>query len=86
MERRLDGEMLVIADKDRAQAVAGVMGGASAMGFIAGPLIGYMYEWSPFIPYVFMGVLMVALFVRRVYLQRWAPRWAQPGYWLRRRS
>ena len=33
------------------------------MGFIAGPIIGYMYEWSPYIPYIFMGVLMVALFL-----------------------
>jgi phenylalanyl-tRNA synthetase beta chain len=30
VERRLDGEMLVIADRDRAQAVAGVMGGADS--------------------------------------------------------
>jgi lipopolysaccharide export system permease protein len=30
--------------------------------------------------------LMVLLFVRRVYLQRWLPRWAHPGYWLRRGS
>ena len=33
------------------------------MGFIAGPLIGYMYEWSPYVPYTFMSVLMLALFV-----------------------
>ena len=30
VERKLDDEMLVIADRDRAQAVAGVMGGAAA--------------------------------------------------------
>jgi phenylalanyl-tRNA synthetase beta chain len=30
MERKLDAEMLVIADRDRAQAVAGVMGGADS--------------------------------------------------------
>jgi phenylalanyl-tRNA synthetase beta chain len=30
VERRLDPEMLVIADRDRAQAVAGVMGGAAS--------------------------------------------------------
>jgi phenylalanyl-tRNA synthetase beta chain len=30
VERRLDGEMLVIADRDRAQAIAGVMGGADS--------------------------------------------------------
>jgi len=26
-------------------------------------------------------VLTVLLFVRRVYLQRWVPRWARPGHW-----
>src|SRR6476661_11017849 len=30
VERRLDAEMLVIADRDRAQAIAGVMGGADS--------------------------------------------------------
>ena len=30
VERKLDGDMLVIADRDRAQAVAGVMGGADS--------------------------------------------------------
>jgi MFS family permease len=43
-------------------AVAGIIGGASAMGFIAGPLIGLMYEWSPYVPYVFASVLLVGLF------------------------
>ena len=31
------------------------------MGFIAGPLIGYMYEWSPYVPYIFMGGLLAGL-------------------------
>jgi MFS family permease len=44
-------------------AVAGIIGGASAMGFIAGPLIGWMYEWSPYIPYVFAAVLLVGLYI-----------------------
>jgi MFS family permease len=56
------GASLSVAPHEQG-AVAGIIGGASAMGFIAGPLIGYMYEWSPFIPYIFMGVLMFALFV-----------------------
>ena len=43
-------------------AVAGIIGGASAMGFIAGPLIGLMYEWSPYVPYIFAGVLLIGLF------------------------
>ena len=43
-------------------AVAGIIGGASAIGFIAGPLIGLMYEWSPYLPYVFASVLLVGLF------------------------
>ena len=44
-------------------AVAGIIGGASAMGFIAGPLIGLMYEWSPYVPYIFASVLLAALFI-----------------------
>jgi MFS family permease len=47
-------------------AVAGIIGGASATGFIAGPLIGWMYEYSPFLPYIFAVVLLagLALFMR----------------------
>jgi MFS family permease len=56
------GASLSVAPHEQG-AVAGIIGGASAMGFIAGPLIGYMYEWSPYIPYTFMGVLLVGLFV-----------------------
>ncbi len=56
------GASLSVAPHEQG-AVAGIIGGASAMGFIAGPLIGYMYEWSPFIPYIFMGVLLVGLVV-----------------------
>ncbi len=32
------------------------------MGFIAGPLIGWMYEASPYVPYVFAAVLLTGLF------------------------
>jgi len=56
------GASLSVAPHEQG-AVAGIIGGASAMGFIAGPLIGYMYEWSPYVPYTFMSVLMLALFV-----------------------
>jgi MFS family permease len=56
------GASLSVAPHEQG-AVAGIIGGASAMGFIAGPLIGYMYEWSPYVPYLFMSGLMLALFV-----------------------
>ena len=32
------------------RAVAGIIGGASAMGFIAGPLVGWMYSGRPMFP------------------------------------
>jgi MFS family permease len=44
-------------------AVAGIIGGASATGFIFGPLIGEMYRWSPFLPYAFGATMIVLLFV-----------------------
>jgi MFS family permease len=44
-------------------AVAGIIGGASAAGFIFGPLIGEMYRWTPYLPYAFGAVMMVILFV-----------------------
>jgi MFS family permease len=56
------GASLSVAPHEQG-AVAGIIGGASAMGFIAGPLIGYMYEWSPYIPYIFMGALLIGLFI-----------------------
>jgi MFS family permease len=43
-------------------AVAGIMGGASATGFIAGPVVGAMYDASPFLPYAFGAVSLLALF------------------------
>ena len=54
------GASLSVAPHEQG-AVAGVIGGASAMGFIAGPLIGWMYEWSPYVPYAFAGTLVVGL-------------------------
>ncbi len=56
------GASLSVAPHEQG-AVAGVIGGASAMGFIAGPLIGWMYEWSPYVPYIFAGALLVGLYV-----------------------
>lgn len=44
-------------------AVAGIIGGASAAGFIFGPAIGEMYRWSPYIPYAFGATMMVLLFI-----------------------
>jgi len=43
-------------------AVAGIMGGAAATGFIAGPVVGAMYDVSPFLPYAFGMVALVGLF------------------------
>ncbi len=56
------GASLSVAPHEQG-AVAGIIGGASAMGFIAGPLIGFMYEWSPYVPYAFAAVLLTGLFV-----------------------
>jgi MFS family permease len=44
-------------------AVAGIIGGASATGFIFGPLIGWMYERSPYVPYWFGAIMIVLLFI-----------------------
>jgi MFS family permease len=56
------GASLSVAPHEQG-AVAGVIGGASAVGFIGGPLIGWMYEQSPYVPYVFGGVLLAGLVV-----------------------
>jgi MFS family permease len=47
---------------DEQGAVAGIIGGVSAIGFIFGPVIGWMYERSPYVPYWFGGAMMVLLF------------------------
>src|SRR6185437_9341398 len=54
------GASLSVAPHEQG-AVAGIIGGASAMGFIAGPLIGWMYEGSPYIPYAFAALLLIGL-------------------------
>jgi MFS family permease len=47
---------------DEQGAVAGIIGGVSAIGFIFGPAIGWMYERSPYLPYWFGAVMMIVLF------------------------
>jgi MFS family permease len=56
------GASLSVAPHEQG-AVAGVIGGVSAIGFIGGPLIGWMYEWSPYVPYIFGALLLAALVV-----------------------
>ena len=57
----VSGASLAVAPHEQG-AVAGIIGGASATGFIFGPAIGWMYERSPFVPYWFGGILIVLLF------------------------
>lgn len=56
------GASLSVAPHEQG-AAAGIIGGASAMGFIFGPVIGRMYESSPYLPYAFGAATMVALFL-----------------------
>lgn len=42
-------------------AVAGLLGAAGAAGFIFGPMIGWLYEMSPKVPYAFGAVVMVLM-------------------------
>ncbi|MEI9997000.1 MAG: MFS transporter [Rhizomicrobium sp.] len=56
------GASLSVAPHEQG-AVAGVIGGASATGFIVGPAIGGMYELSPYLPYGFAAALLAGLFV-----------------------
>jgi MFS family permease len=56
----VSGASLSVAPHEQG-AVAGIIGGASATGFIFGPVIGWMYELSPLVPYWFGGVLIVLL-------------------------
>jgi len=46
---------------DEQGAVAGVLNAAGAAGFIFGPVIGWLYEISPFVPYAFGTAVMLAL-------------------------
>lgn len=57
----VSGASLAVAPHEQG-AVAGIIGGASATGFIFGPVIGWMYERSPFVPYWFGGILIIVLF------------------------
>jgi MFS family permease len=54
------GASLAVAPHEQG-AVAGIIGGASATGFIFGPVIGWMYERSPYAPYWFGAVVIVLL-------------------------
>jgi MFS family permease len=42
-------------------AVAGLLSAAGAAGFIFGPLIGWLYEFSPIIPYAFGTIMMLVM-------------------------
>lgn len=42
-------------------AVAGLLGAAGAAGFIFGPMIGWLYEFSPIVPYAFGTAVMVLM-------------------------
>ncbi len=54
---------LTVSPRDQG-AVAGIIGGASAAGFIMGPVIGLMYSHiSPYAPYAFGAAMMIALFI-----------------------
>jgi MFS family permease len=44
-------------------AVAGILNAAGAAGFIFGPLIGWLYEFSPYVPFLFGAVMMLMLLV-----------------------
>jgi MFS family permease len=42
-------------------AVAGLLGAAGAAGFIFGPMIGWLYEFSPVVPYAFGAIVMLGM-------------------------
>lgn len=44
-------------------AVAGIIGAANATGWILGPLIGWMYDTSPYFPYAFGAATMIGLVI-----------------------
>jgi MFS family permease len=54
------GASLAVAPHEQG-AVAGLLNAAGAAGFIFGPLIGWLYEFSPRVPYVFGAVAMLGL-------------------------
>lgn len=63
------GASLAVAPHEQG-AVAGLLNAAGAAGFIFGPMIGWLYELSPRVPYIFgvfaMLALLVAQFISRV--------------------
>jgi MFS family permease len=54
------GASLAVAPHEQG-AVAGLLNAAGAAGFIFGPLIGWLYEFSPRVPYMFGVVAMLSL-------------------------
>jgi MFS family permease len=54
------GASLSVAPHEQG-AVAGLLNAAGAAGFIFGPLIGWFYDLSPYVPYVFGTAMMLAL-------------------------
>lgn len=42
-------------------AVAGILNAAGAAGFIFGPVVGWLYEFSPYVPYVFGAAIMLTM-------------------------
>jgi len=63
------GASLAVAPHEQG-AVAGLLNAAGAAGFIFGPMIGWLYEFSPRVPYIFgvfaMLALLAAQFLSRV--------------------
>jgi MFS family permease len=54
------GASLAVAPHEQG-AVAGLLNAAGAAGFIFGPLIGWLYEFSPRVPYAFGALAMLGL-------------------------
>ena len=54
------GASLAVAPHEQG-AVAGLLNAAGAAGFIFGPLIGWLYEFSPIVPYAFGAGAMLLL-------------------------
>jgi MFS family permease len=54
------GASLAVAPHEQG-AVAGFLNAAGAAGFIFGPMIGWLYEFSPRVPYMFGVVAMLSL-------------------------
>ncbi len=54
------GATLAVAPHEQG-AVAGILNSAGAAGFIFGPLVGWLYQQSPFVPFAFGAAIMLAL-------------------------